>query len=197
MSNGDIISGFSIEALRRGDESSFRALFEHLYQPLCYFGLKITGNLPVAEEVTGDCFLKLWERHKGFDSLMAIKSFLYISIRNGCLNHIKGEQRRLNRETDWAAAQGAWQSPDIIGQIIATEALLEIREAIATLPEHYRRVLHLAFNEGLKNTEIAQHLGLPQSTVDNQKARGLQLLQKTLSRKSFLALLYLLHLSSQ
>lgn len=196
MSNGDIISGFSIEALRRGDESSFRMLFEYLYQPLCYFGLKITGDLSVAEEIAGDSFLKLWQRHKGFDSLVAIKSFLYISIRNGCLNHIKGEQRRIRRETDWGSAQGMFEEPNIIGQIIATEALLEIRTAISGLPEHYKRVLHLAFNEGLKNTEIAAKLGLPQSTVDNQKARGIQLLQKTISKKNFLALLYILHLGS-
>ncbi|MET3876462.1 RNA polymerase sigma-70 factor [Chitinophaga sp. OAE865] len=193
MTNVEIISGFSIEALKKGDESSFRALFEHLYQPLCYFGVKITGNLSAAEEVTGDCFLKLWHRHKGFESLPAIKSFLYVSIRNGCLNYLKGEKRRVIREMDWTVSQESFTQDNFIDQIIETEVLVEVRQAISTLPEHYRRVLHLAFNEGLKNTEIAERLGLNQSTVDNQKARGIQLLQKVLSRKSFLVLLLILH----
>lgn len=186
---------FSIEAFQSGDERAFKALFDQYYQALCYYGQQIAGPRGAAEEIAVDSFLKVWERREHFESIAAIKSFLYITVRNASLDYLKQEGRRTKRELNWGQASPAVSNGDntVLNQIIRTEVINEIRQAITQLPEHYNQVLDLAFNQGLKSREIAQQLGIPLSTVDNRKARGLAMLKKILSNKSFLTLLLLLH----
>jgi len=189
---------FSMEAFKMGDGQAFKALFTRYYQPLCYFSRQIAGEQGAAEEIAVDSFLKAWQRHKEFETLPALKAFLYIAARNASLDHLKKERRRQRREERWHGDLGEVEgsSNTLLNRIIKTEVLQEIRQAIALLPRHYEQVLDLSFNQGLKSKEIAGKLGIPLSTVDSRKTRGLDLLKKLLSDKSFLTVLLLLHHNS-
>src|SRR5690606_36326833 len=114
--------------------------------------------------------LKLWEKRRDFEDRNTIKAFLYISAKNACLNQLDKETRRRKREDALAAATGVTEESVMAG-IYHAEALRNVCEAIDRLPEKYARVVRMAYIEGMDNDEIAGELGLPQSTVRNQKAR--------------------------
>ncbi len=191
MGENNTIPGFNLEALRNGSEAAFKILFDEYYQALCYFSLQVTHDLKASEEIAVDTLLKLWELRRDFDSPYAIRSFLYVSTRNASLNFLKSKERRSHREKVWAS-----DLPDaddsVFNSIIKTEVLREIHVAISRLPEHYSKVLHLAYSEGLKSVEIAERLQLPVNTVDSQKARGIALLKKMLGGNALVVLLALL-----
>lgn len=50
---------------------------------------KFIGNDDDAEDVAQEIFIELWHQHRKFESLDQIKAFLYLSIKNKCLNFRK------------------------------------------------------------------------------------------------------------
>jgi len=59
----------------------------------------------------------------------------------------------------------AAESPDIVGQIDASELRRRAQEAVARLPDLYREVIVLRYYQGLKHREVAELLGVPIGTV--------------------------------
>lgn len=81
---------------------------------------------------------------------------------------------------------------NVINNIIQSEVLAEVYQALATLPESCQRISRMSYLEGLKNEEIAVKLGITVNTVKTQKQRGLQLLRLRLNPEIFNLLLLLL-----
>ena len=67
-------------------------------------------------------------------------------------------------------------------------------DAIRSLPERYRRLFDLSFEQGLKNAEVAALLNISESAVKKQKAALIKQLRDELVRRTgddYLALLLL------
>jgi len=134
--------------------------------------------------VAQEAFVKLWQRREHFKDLNAVKAFLYITVKNRCLNIYK--HGKVVRKYEGSLEEG-WESDAMI-RIIETEVLEDVFRALEKLPEGCRNVLHLSYFEGMKHKDIADHLRVSVNTVKTQKTRGLTLLKKLL-RGSSLALL--------
>ena len=171
-------SDFCIEALQNGDQRAFEVIFHQYYSALCYFANRMLEDSYGSEEVVCNVLLILWQKRRNFPNEAAIRAFLYISVRNACLNRLDKESRRRRQEQALSFTDDADDS--IIEHIFQAEALRRIHQAIDALPEKYGRVIRMAYVDGMKNEEIAETLNLPQSTVRNQKARGLVALKKNL-----------------
>jgi RNA polymerase sigma-70 factor (ECF subfamily) len=170
--------------------SDFNSVVKQYYPAIVFFAEKIIDNHAVAEEIAQDVFVKLWEQEQNFDNDNNIRNFLYLSARNRCLNYIRDTKRKQQREE--AIPLSAISEDEITNNIILAEVWREIAIAIDTLPEQCRKVIQLSFQEGKTTNEIASLLEITESTVRNQKARGLSLLKKSLSNKAFSFLLLLL-----
>lgn len=72
--------------------------------------------------------------------------------------------------------------------VIDQEAQTLLYSAIEELPEKARIVFEMSFIEGLKNVEIAEKLGLSDSSVKKYKATALDFLRKKLEPSLFLFL---------
>lgn len=104
--------------------------------------------------------------------------WLYRAARNACID----ELRRIRREPVWADALEDLPDPGPL-----PEAALERREArnqvfglVEGLPDTYRRPIVLYYFAEMPQKEIAQVLGVPESTLRSQLRRGKALLYKAL-----------------
>jgi len=167
--------------------SEFNTVVKHYYPAIVFFAEKIIDNHAVAQEIAQDVFVKLWEKEQNFDNDTSIRNFLYLSARNRCLNYIRDTRRKQQREESIPLAP--IPEDDITNNIILAEVWREIELAINTLPEQCKKVIKMTFQEGKSTDEIANQLNITESTVRNQKARGLSLLKKSLSDKAFTFLL--------
>jgi RNA polymerase sigma-70 factor (family 1) len=166
-----------IQDLKKGDPQAFTAFFEMHYRPLCYFATQLTGSSPEAEDIVKDAFVKLWHKHKDFETPQNIKAFLYISTRNACLNYLRHSQVKETSRKELAYLEGNRGEDLIVNQMIRSELMEEVYGEIEKLPEKRREVFKLAYIEGMKNDEIATHLRISIHTVKEHKGKALSFMR--------------------
>ena len=148
-----------LEQLHAGKEEAYRILFDEYYQILGVFAMKYVRDKEVAEDIVQDVILELYNRRLLFNSLLALKSFLFLSVKNRALNflrHRQAQERYLNYKTE--------EESFFLNNIIREEEL--------TLQE-------------LSNEEIAEQLGLSVDSVKAHKKRGKQVLKGKLKELLF------------
>ena len=70
---GEIIASF-----RSGDKKAMEYLYALHYKTLCYFANKLVLDLPQAEDIVADSYIKLWNLRSNFDTLVNIRAFLSV-----------------------------------------------------------------------------------------------------------------------
>ena len=175
-----------LQRLREGDNRAFERLFSSYYSALCAFAVGYLEDNAAAEDVVQDVFLKLCTEKPVFETVVSLKSYLYLVTKNLCLNVLK--HRRI--EEDYAQGQVAEKEKTtfFFNQIVEQELLLMLNEAAKELPEQTERVVRLMM-EGLDNTEIAERLGLTMDAVKAHKKRGRAFLKRRLGDLTALLLI--------
>src|ERR1700744_4571985 len=135
---------FLIAEFKRGKPHAFEIVFNRHYGALCYFAYEFLGERDAAEDVVTDVYIKLWTIREDFDHFRAIKSFLYVSVRNACLNYLRRgrmiDEHKRSLEPDLLLEE---QNDYVMGKIFEAEVLREIHQSIETLPPQCKRVLRL------------------------------------------------------
>jgi RNA polymerase sigma-70 factor (family 1) len=181
--HSDIISGF-----HKGNSRAFDLLFDMFFPALCYFANKLIEERQEAEDIVLDTFQKLWARREHFETMPNIKAFLYITVRNTCLNYLRYRETQRKRTREMIKLMPDRFEEDAEQQRIRAEVMKNIYSEIEKLPKKCREVFELYYFEGLKANEIAEQLQISESTVRNQKVRALQLLKTALSGRELLVL---------
>lgn len=75
-------------------------------------------------------------------------------------------------------SETAEHEPDAVGR--EDESVLEIKQAIASLPPHFRDVLLLRYRMQLSEEEVAEALGIRVGTVKSRTARARKALEEAL-----------------
>jgi len=169
----------------------FRNLFDEYYPRLVLYAFEIIGDKCQAEDVVQEAFVKYW-KNKGNVATQptTIKNYLYATVRNASFNilrHEKVKQRFCQQQvTEEAEEQNALYT------LIQSEVIAALAKAIHSLPEGCQRISCLSFLEGMKNEEVANHLGVSINTVKTQKRRAIQLLRMRMNPEMLTILLVLL-----
>ena len=165
-------------------QTDLNLLFKEYYDRLVYFSVQLTKDKEQAEDLVQDAFIKYWnQRETVIQDPIAIKNFLYSTVRNASLNVI-----RHNKVIEsYIEYQGTAEpeEPPVLEAIITAEAVAEIHAALHSLPESHRMISILGYFEGKKNQEIADELGMSVNTVKKQKQRALELMRVQLSPEVF------------
>lgn len=145
---------------------SFNALFGELYSSLCLFSERFLVSTVHSEDLVQEVFLKLWDKFEDFDSVTALKAYLYQSTRNSCLNHIRHE--KVKRKYESERVHEVQEQSFFLQQVVEEESSRIIAQSIEELPTQCQNILQLSIN-GLKNQEIAEDLGISINSVKTQK----------------------------
>jgi RNA polymerase sigma-70 factor (ECF subfamily) len=184
------LSNDIIGSLQKGVPDALHSLVLHFHNPLCLFADRLLKDRAVAEDIVEESFIKLWHKRADFETVQNIKAFLYITVRNASLNHLKQAKRESLSKKQLAYLSGE-KEEFVLNEMIRAEVLKEIMIEIEKLPEQCGKVLKLGYLEGLKNQEIADLLHVSVHTVKNQKARAIQLLKIKFRDRDLMGLLLL------
>jgi RNA polymerase sigma-70 factor (family 1) len=159
-----------------GDEASFERMFRTHYARLCAFAATMIDDRDEAEEVVQTMFCRLWEQRNALDITISVQAYLFRSVRNACLNHIKKMKIRDNYKV--TNLENLNQNPEYQpDRTTHSELSKKLEKAIAELPEQCRLVFKLSRFEELKYKEIAEQLGISIKTVENQMGKALKVLR--------------------
>lgn len=160
------------------DKDVFKRIFDHHFNALCAFGNRYLQDTSVTEDMVQEVFIGFWEKRENFNHEKAIKAFLYTSVRNKCLNHLKHKTVLQKHEGDiiYELESDAFFSRHVIEEETFNQLYIEI----ANLPNSAQKVILLAL-KGLKNKEIAATLDISENTVKTQKKIAYKKLRTKLS----------------
>ena len=174
------------DAIRNNDRQAFERLFKHSYRPLTAYAFRFVRDLPTAENIVQDVFLKLWQNRRDMNITTSLDHYLFRAVRNHSLNfldkaRVRSAYLRLQVERDENNEDYKGYYPEI--------GLLEIIEkAISALPEKRQEIFRLAREEGLKYREIADQLNISVKTVEAQMSLALKQLRESLKKYNHLML---------
>ncbi len=140
------------------EKPSLRDLFEREETPLLRFAYGLTGRREGAEDVVQEAFLRL---HAHWGEVAQPRAWLYRSVRNLALNHL----RERKREADGEAPETADDARGPDGHLARFEAAGAVRLLLAELREEDRRIIEMKYDENLKYDQISQRTGLSVGNV--------------------------------
>ncbi len=163
----------------QGEESAFEALFKEYSAYMLVFARRFVPEEHVSD-IVQDIFLQVWSRHSEFIDEHTVKSYLFASVKNQCLNILRQEDvksRYLRSLTE----------EDFEDHMLDVEVYTLLYAAISELPSKYRTVIEMSLN-GHHLEEIAKAMGTTVDAVKAYKKRGKELLRKKLGAVYGLAL---------
>jgi RNA polymerase sigma-70 factor (ECF subfamily) len=179
------------ERVRAGDAVAYETLFHRYFRPLHSFAFSYVRAADVAEDLTADVFVRVWEGRTRLTLTGSLRNYLYAAVRNEALAHLR-RQRMVQRVH--AAAVAAGRSPGIGNAPVAADRELQQRElaaaldeAIQRLPERAREALVLHRQHGFSYADVAATMGISPRTVEVHIRRAFQSLRVQLA--DFLVLL--------
>jgi len=96
------------------------------------------------EDIAQNAFIKLWEEREGFDSLVAIKSFLYKVVRNFAFNVLK--HNKIKQKYSNVIEMEFAKEYNPIDDIIRQEVYTQVLEVFEELPTACKQVYSLSIN---------------------------------------------------
>ena len=170
-----------VRRMAGGDAHAVAELYDRYAALLLSVVRRILGAAGEAEEVLQECFLQAWNQAARYDAQRSsVSTWLILIARSRALDRLRSRQAR-ERAVDGAAAEPpADTSSTAEHSVFHAERRRRVREVLAELPDEQRRVLELAFYEGLSQTEIATRTGTPLGTVKTRALLGMKKLRQAL-----------------
>jgi RNA polymerase sigma-70 factor, ECF subfamily len=163
-----------VAAMAAGDRAALATLYERHGSLLLGLALRIVRERREAEDLLHDVFLEAWRTAKDFDPKRGrVRTWLAIRMRSRALDLQKSA--RVSRNTGDAGLELLVDDGDA-----ASPDHGRVRRALAGLAADQRRVILLAYFEGLSCTEIAERVAIPVGTVKSRIAAGLDRLRSGL-----------------
>lgn len=176
--------------LKNGDEGAFEVLFWKYNTYIYHFVYSLLYDKSLAEDLTQNVFLKIWEKHEHIDPEQSFDSYLFTIARN--LVYKETENRLLSESLTEHIERRLLDTDTLTEERIDAESLREyIDSLIEELPPARREIFCLSRKEHLSYKEIAICLSISEKTVETQVNRSLHYLRNKLSSDNILVVLLL------
>ena len=165
-------------------QAGFESLARRFYVGVYNYLRWITRDVSLAEDLTQETFMQIWQHPPETQGDGALKAWVYRIARNQYLQH----RRRAGLQTvafeDCAEAEMADRTiPDPQLSLERERQSQAVRRAVEKLPDHYREVIVLHNLEHLSVAQIAAILQIPKGTVKSRRAAALSRLRRLLHQQ--------------
>ena len=153
-------------------------MFKTHFVHLCNFAHQYVPDQDSAKDITQKVFINLWENRENIDPNKSIRSYLFTSVRNRCLNHIRDRKKFRSKVLDLEIHDFEISFEE---DHLGVEELKEkIAEAMAQLPEKCRLVFEMSRYRSMKYRDIAEELDVSVKTVEAHMSKALKALRSNL-----------------
>ena len=170
---------------QRQDEAAFADVYS-------YYGGRVKSFLmgkgmaeQIAEELTQEIMLTIWRRAESYDPKKAAAStWIFTIARNRRIDYLRGNSR-IEVELDDEMLDIETTDEDTQAKYVSdAQAAEQLKQALATLPQEQRQVMHLSYFRGQSHGAIAAWLDLPIGTVKSRIRLAMQAVRAQLQDES-------------
>lgn len=182
------------------DARNFEEIYLSFFPRLLRFAQEYVPSKEDAENIVQDVFMMLWERRDDLKIHVSLTSYLFILIKNRCIDHLRrlkhaeiGKQK-MQEQFDCEQQMKLYSLEALDNALLCDNDIEQIiHRAIDSLPPKCREIFILNKMDGKKYREIAEELHISVSTVENQIGIALKKLREQL--KDYMpVLLFLIYL---
>jgi RNA polymerase sigma-70 factor, ECF subfamily len=160
-----------------GDPVAERALYDAHVDRVYRLAYRLAGDADLAQDFTQETFVRAFNKLREFQGRSAFGTWLHAITVSVSLNALRKVKKIRQREVDIDDVQ-----PVFAGARQAEPDLKErLKNAIASLPEHYRAVFVMYDMEGYTHEEIGTVLGVPVGTSKARLSRAREKLREKLA----------------
>lgn len=132
----------------------------------------------MADDCVQDAVLDAFQKRYTFSSAEQWRAHILACIHNKAVSALR-KLSAMRHYTETKSEED--HAADATRALIEHETLDSLYAAIAKLPDDYRILLKLSFEDGLKNAEIAAALGVAEITVKKRKMKLLEMLRRNMT----------------
>ncbi len=149
-----------------GDESAFDEIMKELFDNLVFFINRYVHDIHAAEDIAIDAFSDLVVNKHRYNFKVTLKTYLFMLGRSRALNYIK--HRKVIDFVELTEAEKTSYEQETLEEIVlADERKRVINNALNSLPDDMRVVIHLIYFEDLSYDEAARVMKKNRKQVDN------------------------------
>ena len=149
-----------------GDESAFDEIMKELFDNLVFFIDRYVHDIHAAEDIAIDVFSDLVVNKHRYNFKVTLKTYLFMLGRSRALNYIK--RRKVIDFVDITQADDTFAEQKSLEEIILSDEKKQIvNDALRSLSEDMRVVIHLIYFENLSYTQAAKVMKKNPKQIDN------------------------------
>ncbi|MBR9920327.1 MAG: RNA polymerase sigma-70 factor [Bacteroidetes bacterium] len=170
------------------DKPAFEGLFRSHFDHLCRFATQYVSDTDTAQDLCQKVFIRLWEKREEMDPKQSIKSYLFTSVKNRCLNYLRDQKKYRSQvlDLDCGDIEFGYEDEEAFAEADLKD---RIEKALSSLPEKCRLVFEMSRFQDLKYKEIATELDISQKTVEAHMSKALKSLRSELQDYLILVLM--------
>lgn len=169
-----------VVSIGRWDEQALEELYRRHGGAVYGLARRVLRNDTLAEEVTQEVFVRLWNQPERFDGEKGtLRAFLLAQSHRRAVDVVRSEEARTKREQREA---GATVDVDdgLEREVFDLTVAESVKDALSELPDREREPIELAYYGGKTYRQVATELGEPEGTVKSRIRSGLGKLRDVL-----------------
>lgn len=193
--NSDNSEKALLQQIIAGDENGFVGIYEIYNRSIYNFILRYVNSVPMAEDLTQEVFMKIWENRDNLSEVKSFKPYLFTTARNHTLNNLKV----------------VFRSEAAIGEVIAGFVKLRnatedqiihkdyaqfLRKTLDELPARSREIFKLCREEEKTYDEVAKSLNISRNAVKNHMVHSMKVLGSSIKKEFGISLIYIIAILS-
>ena len=175
-----------IKRLKKNDGKAFEELFRMYFTALYNYAIFYTGSSQIAKDMVHDIYYKIWESRRTLTIHTSIKSYLYRSVHNNCIQYlrhlkfVKEHNKKQEARLEEALLMNRLYFETGLSRLFEREIVELVEEAILKLPGRTREIFIRSRNQHQKNFEIAKKFKVSEKAVEYHISRALIFLREEL-----------------
>ena len=162
-----------LAAVADGDQAAFERLYAATRAKLYGVVLRILRRADLADEVMQEAYLKIWNNARQFDPALASPITWMVTIARNRAIDLARKKRDVSVEETPGVLERAAESVDPLAARERSEELRRLLNCLGRLDPDERRLMLLAYYNGLSREQLAAKLGRPINTIKTWLRRSI------------------------
>ena len=155
----------TLEALCKGSHEAYDQVYSFYRKPVYNFIFALTCCQAVAEDITHEVFVSVWENRQHLDPSQGIRRYLFAAAKNLVMRHFR--QKKTEGHYLTYCQRQSIEGNESDKWLFAKEADALIKEAASKMPRLRGRIFKMYYRDGLSYDVIAQRLCMNKATIAN------------------------------